>query len=257
MNLYDRENRIMENTGIPFEDGDDALFDETSYADALAWERRILSKPVPMPEQEPQTEPERARRRLQREVKAEALERVETSARTHREFENVINIWNRLDKNRERRERSHELLRGDVPVDYGLRDNYDALVFPEWMGTPMERQLSAGYFLDWLADCPYDMHDLTEKNYIRKAVAEMKDEHKELLYFLGVKHLSPQQVACLRNQSDRNIRKVRDVMFRKLRKRLYEALQNQMRQGYKPALREARFIRRYETGMEEPNAQAV
>lgn len=64
-------------------------------------------------------EPER--KKLKRELRAEALARLEDSARTQREFENVIAWWDRLDANRERRERYHELSRSgdDVPLDYG------------------------------------------------------------------------------------------------------------------------------------------
>ena len=54
-------------------------------------------------------EPER--KKLKRELRAEALARLEDSARTQREFENVIAWWDRLDANRERRERYHELSR--------------------------------------------------------------------------------------------------------------------------------------------------
>ena len=136
---------------------------------------------------------------------------MEDAARTTAEFKQMVAMWDKLDRNRERKERYHEILRGDTPLEYGVKNTFDALIFPEWKNTPMERQLAHGNFLDWLSDCPYEMHDLTSKNYIRKTVMEMKDEHKELLYFLGLKLLSPQEVAVLRDQTDRNIRKVRDV----------------------------------------------
>ena len=56
-------------------------------------------------------EEEPERKKLKRELRAEALARLEDSARTQREFENVIAWWDRLDANRERRERYHELSR--------------------------------------------------------------------------------------------------------------------------------------------------
>ena len=70
-------------------------------------------------------EEEPERKKLKRELRAEALARLEDSARTQREFENVIAWWNRLDANRERRERYHELSRSgdDVPLDYGASAN--------------------------------------------------------------------------------------------------------------------------------------
>ena len=76
----------------------------------------------------------------------------------------------------------------------------------------------------------------------------MKDGHKELLYFLGVNHLSPQEVAILRGQTDRNVRKVRDVAIRKIQKKLYAALKKLTENGYDATLRERRFMVRYEEG---------
>ena len=70
-------------------------------------------------------EEEPERKKLKRELRAEALARLEDSARTQRDFENVIAWWDRLDANRERRERYHELSRSgdDVPLDYGASAN--------------------------------------------------------------------------------------------------------------------------------------
>ena len=57
-------------------------------------------------------------KRLKREILAEALKRTEESARTLKDFQGVIAEWDRLDRNRERRERDHENLRGGVPLEF-------------------------------------------------------------------------------------------------------------------------------------------
>ena len=80
------------------------------------------------------------------------------------------------------------------------------------------RQLSRGNFLDYLADCPYEMHDLTGKAYLRKIVEGMKEEHKEIFFFLYLRQYSPRRLAAIRGQTDRNVRKVRDVILRKVRR---------------------------------------
>ena len=67
--------------------------------------------------------------------------------------------WNKLDRNRERRERDHENLRGDVPLEYQAVP--EPKLIPRWMNNPAYRQLMAGNFLDILFDCPYEMHNLT------------------------------------------------------------------------------------------------
>ena len=43
---------------------------------------------------------------------------MEDAARTAEDFAVVVEEWNKLDRNRERRERDHENLRGDVPLEY-------------------------------------------------------------------------------------------------------------------------------------------
>lgn len=129
------------------------------------------------------------------------------------------------------------------------------MIIPELSLT--ERQILQGYFLDLLYDCPYEMHDLTTRKYIRDAVMNMKEPHKELLYFMGMYGFSPQRMARMRNQTDRNIRKVRDVMYKKLRKKLYNSLMAMRERGYKPTEQEKQFIRRYENGMEEPDENII
>ena len=51
-------------------------------------------------------------KRLKREIRAEAVRRLEEAARTEKDFRAVVEEWNKLDRNRERRERDHENLRG-------------------------------------------------------------------------------------------------------------------------------------------------
>ena len=57
-------------------------------------------------------------KRLKREMRAEAIRRLEEAARMEKDFRAVVEEWNKLDRNRERRERDHENLRGDVPLEY-------------------------------------------------------------------------------------------------------------------------------------------
>ena len=218
--LYEGEQQALTEIDLPDSDDDD--IDEIP-----ADEKALIDILPPLP---PEEEDERGK--LKRELREEAMRRMEEAARTTAEFKQMVAMWDRLDRNRERKERYHEILRGDTPLEYGVKNTYDALIFPEWKNTPLERQLAHGNFLDWLSDCPYEMHDLTSKKYIRKTVMEMKDDHKELLYLLGVKHLSPQEVAILRGQTDRNVRKVRDVAIRKVQRKLYAALKKMTENGY-------------------------
>lgn len=84
-------------------------------------------------------EEEPEHKKLKRELRAEARVRLEDSARTQRAFENVIAWWDRLDANRERRERYHELSRSgdDVPLDYVTSAN--ELFSPDTLNDALEK----------------------------------------------------------------------------------------------------------------------
>ena len=92
-------------------------------------------------------------KRLKREIRAEALRRLEEAARTESDFLTVVDEWNKLDRNRERRERDHENLRGDVPLEF--RAVPEPRIAPLWMNLPRFRQLCQGNFLDIIFSCPY------------------------------------------------------------------------------------------------------
>ena len=100
--------------------------------------------------------------------------------------------------------------------------------------------------MDYLFDCPYEMHDLTSKAYLRKIVEGMKEDHKEIFFFLFLRQYSPQRLAAVRGQTDRNIRKVRDVLLRKVRKKVYTELKRLTKQGYTMSSMERDFYHRYE-----------
>ncbi len=68
---------------------------------------------------------------LRQQIEEIAVERLGKAARTETDFTVVIGEMDRLDRNRERRERYHENLRGDVPLEY-KKANY-GLIFPEWL----------------------------------------------------------------------------------------------------------------------------
>lgn len=65
---------------------------------------------------------------------------------------------------------------------------------------------------------------ITSEEYLSKILWELNEEHKELLFLCAVRLFSSTRIAKIRNQSDRNIRKVRGTMLKKIRKKLLPAL---------------------------------
>ena len=192
-------------------------------------------------------------KRLKREIRAEAVRRLEEAARTEKDFQAVVEEWNKLDRNRERRERDHENLRGDVPLEYQAVP--EPKLIPRWMNNPTYRQLMAGNFLDILFDCPYEMHNLTADTFISRMVEELSEEHKEVLYFLSLRLYSTTQLAAIRGQSDRNIRKLRKIIRKKLQRQMYDHLCSKPENGL--TLRERRFLEEYSKIAKKQGKDAV
>ncbi|MDD7348503.1 MAG: sigma-70 family RNA polymerase sigma factor [Clostridiales bacterium] len=166
------------------------------------------------------------RKKLKRELEREALSRLEDAARTEEDFQNVVTWWNRLDANRERKERYHEIGRSDIPLEWGMSP--DEIVIPAPIQHVYRKQIQKGDFLDAVFNCPFEMHELVTDADISRAIFALKDVQKELLYQLAIRGYSCQMIAAFRKQTDRNIRKIRDTMLRKLRKSFIQVLQQRI-----------------------------
>jgi len=181
------------------------------------------------------------RKKLKRELEREALARLEDSARNEDDFMQVTKWWDRLDSNRERKERYHEVGRSDVPLEWGA--SKQTVIIPKPIQHAYWKQILEGEFLDVIFDCPFEMHELVSDEDISKAILDLKDPQKEILFYLAIRQYSCQQVACIRGQSDRNIRKVRDTLLRKLQKKALAALEERITKGISLSQQEKDFVR--------------
>ena len=182
------------------------------------------------------------RKLLKRELRAQALKRLEDSARTLKDYENLVAWYDRLDANCQRKERYHELSRSgdDVPLDYGASE--DALCFPDTLNAVLTRQERKGDFIDTIFYCPYDIHELVTDADMSVILRELNEDHKFLLFLSALRQYSSTKIAAIRGQSDRNIRKVRNTMLKKIRKKLLAALTEKV-QAQKPlTLLEKEFL---------------
>ena len=228
---YEHDGFYEEDTSYEYEtDDSDDIGDDEDGAEAdeyektrrrLAKEQRVIDEieadaaENPIEDDGDNTGDEQPERKLlKRELRAQALKRLEDSARTLKDYENLVVWYDRLDANRERRERYHELSRsGD---DYGASVN--ELFFPDTLNDVLEKQLRKGDFIDAIFYCPYDIHELVTEEYLSEILLELKEDHKELLFLWAVRLFSSTRIAKIREQSDRNIRKVRNTMLKKIQK---------------------------------------
>ena len=128
-------------------------------------------------------------------------------------------------------------------------------LIPRWMNNPAYRQLVAGNFLDILFDCPYEMHNLTANTFVSRMVEDLSKEHKEVLYFLSLRLYSTTRLAAVRGQSDRNIRKLRKTIHKKLQRQMYDHLRGKPESSQ--TLRERQFLEEYSKIAEEQGKDAV
>ena len=180
-----------------------------------------------------------------------SVERRTQVAETAAEYEALIKEMDRLDRNRERRERYHEILMEEyIPAGSEI---YSGRIFPAHLDSVESKLILRGMFLDILFNCPYEMHQLTANPFISRMVQQLSDLHKETLYFLSLQLYTTSRLATLRDQSDRNIRKLRDNYTKKMQQQLYSHLCK--KKGL--SAREKEFLSLYKAVLEASKAESV
>ena len=181
---------------------------------------------------------------LKRELRAIALKRLEDGARTISDFEEVIKEWDHLDSNRERKERYNEIGRENLDSKKDVAPL--AIVIPAPINHAYWRQLMKGDYIDIISNCPYEMHNsLSDEDY-SKIIYDLKDDHKELIYFLYLRDFTTSQLAALRNQSDRNIRGVRSTILGQIEKKVLMILVDRQGEQFPFTIEELNFLSRHE-----------
>ena len=181
---------------------------------------------------------------LKRELRAIALKRLEDGARTVSDFEEVIKEWDHLDSNRERKERYHEIGRENLDSKKDVAPL--AIIIPAPINHAYWRQLMNGDFIDIISNCPYEMYNsLSDEDY-SKIIYDLKDNHKELIYFLYLRDFTTNKLAALRNQSDRNIRGVRSTILGQIEKKVLMILVDRQIEAFPFTMEELDFLTRHE-----------
>jgi hypothetical protein len=181
---------------------------------------------------------------LKREIRAQALKRLEDGARTVSDFEEVISQWDHLDDNRERKERYHEIGREHIDSQKDVAPL--AIVIPAPINHAYWRQLMKGDYIDIIANCPYEMHESLEDEDYSKIIKDLKEDHKEVIYFLYLRDFTTLQLAALRNQSDRNIRGVRSTILGQIEKKVLMILADRQIEHFSFTMEEMDFLARHE-----------
>ena len=219
--------------------------EEEQFAEALADEHQAeLEVQLERDEEPPQINEPPETKRLKRELEREALARLENAARTTVDFQNVVSWWNRLDSNRERRERYHEVSRSglDIPLDYGAA--LDGEIIPYDVNDVLIKQIRKGDYIDAIFHCPFEINELVTDGDLSKILNKLSDDHKEIIFNTIVRNMSTKALSEIREQSDRNIRKVRATALKKIHNALLKVLLNRKEKGYPLTMEEKLLIKK-------------
>lgn len=190
---------------------------------------------------------------LHREARALALRRIEESARTEADFENVLYWWDKLDANRERKEREHEKGRSVIPLEWGADETY--LSGKPSYDMVLRKLILAGDFLDIIFDRPETLHELVTDADLSKILKELKPHLKNMLYYLFLRDYSTPEYADSIGQTDRNIRGIRETALKKIRKLYGGILINRKENNLPMTLDEKYFLDNGVRKQGKPNRQ--
>ena len=218
--------------------------EEEQLAEALAEEHQAeLEIQLEQDEQPPQLDEPPETKKLKRDLQREALVRLENAARTTTDFQNVLSWWNRLDSNRERKERYHEISRSglDIPLDYGAP--LDGEVIPYDVNDVLIKQIRKGDYIDAIFHCPFELNELVTDGDLSKILDKLSDDHKEIIFNTIVRNMSTKALGEIRGQTDRNIRKVRTTAIKKIHKALLRVLRSRKENGISLTPNEKEFMK--------------
>lgn len=165
------------------------------------------------------------RKRLVRDLKRAALTRMEDAARTSADFRAIQKQWDKLDENRERRERYHEVKRNEQTLLSGYSGGH---VFPIPISHPSWREAMRGDFHDLIYDNAEDLWQLVEDLEIARLLKALKSKQKDVLFLSAVRASTPQQIACYRDKTDRAVRKLLTATLVGLREKLAPIIREQI-----------------------------
>jgi len=155
----------------------------------------------------------------QKMLRREALTIIEDAARTQKDFEDVLIIWGKLEQNEAERIADHESGRPEELLDWKVADQ--GVYIPQPIDRIYFKQEIKGNFLDTIYDCPHELHEMTACKPASGLVEALSELHKELLYYRVIRRWSIQQIAIIRDKTDRNILKMYTKVMDTIRYELF------------------------------------
>jgi len=195
--------------------------------------------------------------KLSRAAREEALRRLEQSARTLEDFEGLVKMYDKLDANRERRERDHEVgkfesmyqifIPADDEHDYPEKLSYsDGAVIPLPLQHPYWQELMRGDFINYIYDNPDEMWQIIGDWQVASLVKRLTQKQREAVFLRYIRLASTEQVGCYTDKTDRAIRKLLVNALRRIREPLAERIRERIDAEMPVTLEKRRFLEWYD-----------
>lgn len=177
-----------------------------------------------------------------RDLWMETLRRLEQAARTTTDFRNLCGWYDYLENLEKDRARKQEILRNgdDYPIEYGEDEN--SRLFSGGLGNVIARQMRKGDFLDYLYCKPETIDQLITTDYIIDFMREIKDKDRQLFFYRAIEIISAADIADMKGQTDRAVRKAWKKLITHLKQRSMEELIFRIGKDYSFTGQELEFL---------------
>jgi len=175
-----------------------------------------------------------------RDMKREALTRMEEAARTEDDFNAVVVQWDKRDANRERKERYHEISREEKTLH---KDYHGGALIPPPFQHPYWRELLKGEFINYIYDNASEIWQVIEDQEIAVLVKSLTNKQKEVLFLSAVRLCTTAQIACYKEQTNRAVRKLLAAALASVRDKLAPLIREQ---GTQTTLAKREFLAWYD-----------
>jgi DNA-directed RNA polymerase specialized sigma24 family protein len=192
-----------------------------------------------------------AGKRMTRIAEAESLRRIENAARTTGEFQEVSEWYDKLDANRERKERDHEILCETREVF--SRDYTNGTVIPPPLALPYWRELMRGDFISTIFDNSDEIWQVFGDWQVGRLIKELTVKQRDALFRSAVRQCSAEQIAICTDKTKRGVNKLIAASLDYIRPRLAARIKARLDDDLPVTLEKRRFYEWYTAQKETPD----
>lgn len=192
-----------------------------------------------------------AGKRMTRIAEAESLRRIENAARTTGEFQELCQWYDKLDGNRERRERNHEILCETHEV---LAYDYtSSAVVPPPLAMNYWRELMRGDFISTIFDNADEIWQVFGDWQVGRLVRELTPKQRDALFRSAVRQCSAEQIAICTDKTKRGVNKLLAASLDYIRPRLSKRIKARLDDDLPVTIEKRRFYEWYTAQKETPD----